>query len=182
MKDGLNIIDNLEGEGLTLLDSRIEDIGVIIARSLRAANRNEYTYKTEIWDALLSEMSTSERIRQKTIGAYTVLYVRDEIVVGYGRLEKDDLEVDGGVLPDVWQSKNLHVDPGVQHQGIGKILVTERERKARSMGVEKLYLESWVFPDTLQFHENNGYQKIGENPREYMGQTLLTHVMEKPLR
>lgn len=181
MEDGIIPIDNLTGEINTLSASQIEDIGVLIARTLLTANRNEDIYPTDVWNALATEVSRSERIRQKTVGAYTVLYVKDEIILGYGRLERDDLEVNGKVLNDVWQLKDLHVDPEQQGKGIGKALVNERERIASLRGINNLYLESWIFPPTLGFLAANGYRTIGENPREYRGHQLLTQVMEKPM-
>ena len=180
----ISVIDNLEGrvDSATISESEYKQIHELIESSLKNANVNDHKYEESAWQKVVAEIGSVEGLKEKTARSYTVLYEEDGKILGYARLERGDLEVGGQVIPNAWQPKNLYIDPSEQGKCIGRQLVGMREDKARAMGAKELYIDSWIFDRTLKFHKENGYEDLGLNRKEWLGEIFYVHVMRKPLK
>lgn len=86
----------------------------------------------------------------------TYIALDGEIPIGSGTLE-----LSCGIRPDLgpWLG-DLVVDPKYQKQGIGKMLVDVRVKKAKQLGFEKLYLFTFD-PNIPRYYQRLGFKTIG---------------------
>lgn len=95
-----------------------------------------------------------EELNQDMPLTYIALY--DEIPVGSCTLQLKD-----NVRPDLgpW-IESVVVDPEYQKQGIGKMLIDTTVKKAKELGLEKLYLFAFD-PSITDYYQRLGWKKIG---------------------
>jgi len=103
------------------------------------------------------ELGSEETARGR--GAFLVLY-RNQIAVGCGAIRLLDAQT--GEL------KRMYVAPGERGKGLGRRLVLELEAEARSLGVQRLVLET----GTRQLAALALYRAVGFHPVPLYGEYL----------
>lgn len=191
----LKIIDNLGADlehTIQLTDSEVRDVSDLVINSLVDANEKDRKYEdNDAWKKIAEDMGAPKDLKEKTRGSYTVIYLDDTDgkIIGYGRLEREDLKMrDGTEIKGAWQLKKIHVSPEAQGReakepgkGVGTSIVRELEKAAISWGIETLFLESWLFEQTSGFYRKKGYIEIGNHPWSYYGISNANPVMAKGL-
>jgi ribosomal protein S18 acetylase RimI-like enzyme len=80
--------------------------------------------------------------------------------------------------PERAEIKRMRVHPDFQGRGIGQILLTELEARARALGYKTLHLDTSVLQVPAQkLYQKNGYREVGRD--RY--QDLEVILYEKPL-
>ena len=97
--------------------------------------------------AFYSLYNNVDRIR------YVVLCYKDSELVGCGGMKKTD--------PAGVEIKRMYVDPDLRGQGVATQILTELEKWAYAVGIERIVLETGKRqPDAIHLYEKNGYQRI----------------------
>jgi len=108
-------------------------------------------------DALMAEFMEHWRITEATIRSLAVTVAElDEVPVAFSGVIK---EGDDTLLVDF-----LFVAPEAQGKGIGDLLLTRAEDRAREQGLPRLYLEADAHAGP--FYENRGFRTLSTRPSE----------------
>lgn len=110
----------------------------------------------------------SERDEQDNDTIHAAAFIGEEIV-GVGRLQKND-ETTG-------QIRYMGVLEGYRSGGIGALLLTHLEEKAREAGLKKVILQAR--DKALEFYQRNGYKV--EEKTFLMFDSIQHYLMEKQL-
>lgn len=154
MAGQLRIIDNLEGITTRLSDDEYRKISDLVVKTIKEANAREQSYAPEQLEVLLARM-TPEMLRMKTEHGYLVLYEEDGQLYGLGCLVNHK---DNG-----WRMSSVYVDSAKRGRGIGTMIVNELERKAKELGIQIRYAYPNLFPSTIRFYENRGFNVLPGN-------------------
>lgn len=136
-----------------------EGISAVIVEALRTTNAKDYT------------PDDIERIARNfsPILVRALLGKRDVVVALLGARVVGTASLDGDVV------RTVFVAPDVQSRGVGRKLMLELERRARTKGVEKLSVPSSITAEP--FYATLGYAPLRD---AYHG-TERTIIMERPL-
>lgn len=158
--------------GYILRDPRPGDMGWIVHRQAVLYAR-EYGWNDE-YEALVAEIvaqylrardPVSERCwiaEREGVGIGSVFVVRDNDTTAKLRL--------------------LYVDPGARGLGIGRRLVDECLRFARSAGYQRMVLwTNSVLLDARRIYEKAGFSLIGEAPHHSFGKDLMGQTWARDL-
>ena len=135
-----------------------------ILRSVEISNSPDYPQS--IIDYQLHTHYTRAWLSKKMQSSYFVVALIDNKVVGTASL--DDNEV-----------TTVFVDPDHQQRGIGRTMMGELERYAKSQGLKGIILNSST--TALGFYKKLDYALVEETTREYMGDKVITYLMKKRL-
>jgi putative acetyltransferase len=166
----MRVIDLLEGNA-KLSDSdvqRISDLSIIASKEA-----NKGAYPPEELDLFISFMAP-KYLKNRFERCYTVLIEEGEELIASGILGKEPNES--------FSLKRVYVLPERRGEGIGTQIMDELERKAKEIGLDRLYFGALPFPGTLRFYENRGYKVIREQFWKYGDITLKEIMMEKTIK
>jgi len=127
---------------------------------------NSPDYPPAIIDYQLHTHYTMDWLSKKMQSSYFVVALMDNKVVGTGSL--DDNEV-----------TTVFVDPDHQRKGIGRTIIGELERYAKSQDIREVILNSSI--TAFGFYKKLDYALVGEAVREYRGNKVITYLMRKHL-
>ena len=145
---------NSETETITVVRMKLTDD---VSQNLVRALNEELTRMYPEPGANHFELGSEETARGR--GAFLVLY-RNQIAVGCGAIRLLDAQT--GEL------KRMYVAPGERGKGLGRRLVLELEAEARSLGVQRLVLET----GTRQLAALALYRAVGFHPVPLYGEYL----------
>jgi molybdopterin-guanine dinucleotide biosynthesis protein A len=98
---------------------------------------------------------------------YTYVAEEDTQIIGFGELE------DNGHIGCFYCHKDF------QGKGVGKRILQQIESKARSLGIQRLFVEASI--TARPFFEKRGFITVRQQEVERRGQTFINFVMEKTL-
>lgn len=146
-------INNLERTNLEVDSDLVEDVIALINSSYFGANTGEYS--DEELEKLLSNRTPSS-IGERLNSSYTILVKDNNNIIACGSLVSKDGKI---------EAKMLNVNSGYRGKGIARNICDIREEYVRSLGYNKIYIESLKFKKTIALHESRGFVRI-ESPRE----------------
>ncbi len=83
----------------------------------------------------------------------------------------------GGIRPNTAEQAEVlrvRVHPGMRRRGVGRLLMTELESRARQLGFSELHLDTTTNqPEALAFYHGIGYHEIGRETRPEWSWTLV---------
>jgi GNAT superfamily N-acetyltransferase len=135
-----------------------------ILRSVEISNSPDYP--PAIIDYQLHTHYTMDWLFEKTQSNYFVVALIDNEVVGTGSLDGNEV-------------KAVFVDPGHQQRGIGRTIMEELERYAKSQDIREIILNSSI--TAFGFYKKLDYALVEETIREYQGDKVITYLMKKHL-
>jgi len=110
-----------------------------------------------------------------------ILACRGEHLLGFA----DTVKPADVPLPQVAGSlelARLYIDPGVQRQGLGRLLLRHAEQQAVQCGAPGLWLTAWVGnARALAFYAAQGYRDLGRWDYVFEDRAYENRVMFKPL-
>jgi len=76
----------------------------------------------------------------------------------------------------------IYLSPSLQGKGIGRFLLEEMEKKAKTLGAEKLFLNVNRFNKAIHFYQRHGYNILREEDIDIgNGYFMNDYVMQKNL-
>ena len=133
-----------------------------ILKSVEVSNAPDYP--SSIIDYQLHTHYTMDRLTKKMQSSYFIVALIDNKVVGTGSLEGTEI-------------KYIFVDPDHQRKDIGRTIIEELERYAKSQGLKEIILNSSI--TAFEFYKTLNYQLVGESVMEYQGDKVITYLMKK---
>jgi len=135
-----------------------------ILRSVEISNSPDYP--PAIIDYQLNTHYTMDWLSKKMQSSYFVVALIDNRVVGTGSLDGNEVTT-------------VFVDPDHQQRGIGRTIMRELERYAKSQDIKEVILNSSI--TALGFYKKLDYALEEETGREYQGYKIITYLMKKRL-
>ena len=133
-----------------------------ILKSVEISNTPDYP--SSIIDYQRDTHYTMDRLTKKMQSSYFIVALIDNKVVGTGSLEGTEI-------------KYIFVDPDHQRKDIGRTIIEELERYAKSQGLKEIILNSSI--TAFEFYKTLNYQLVGESVMEYQGDKVITYLMKK---
>ena len=127
---------------------------------------NSPDYPPAIIDYQLHTHYTMDWLSKKMQSSYFIVVLIDNRVVGTGSLDGNEVTT-------------VFVDPDHQQRGIGRTIMVELERYAKSQDIREIILNSSI--TALGFYKKLDYTLVEETIREYRGDKLITYLMKKRL-
>ena len=127
---------------------------------------NSPDYPPAIIDYQLHTHYTMDWLAKKMQSSYFIVALIDNKVVGTGSLDGNEI-------------KAVFVDPDHQRRGIGRIIMGELERYAKSQGLREIILNSSI--TAFEFYKKLNYKLVEESIRGYQGDNVITYLMKKRL-
>lgn len=92
-------------------------------------------------------------------GAFLVARAEGHPIGGVGLRPISDPDLRVGEIKRLW------VRPDLRRQGIGQLLMSAVEHRARTVGFKRLYLESgYAQPEALELYRTSGWEPVEEYP------------------
>ena len=135
-----------------------------ILRSVEISNSPDYP--PAIIDYQLHTHYTMDWLSEKMQSSYFVVALMDNKVVGTGSLDGNEVTT-------------VFVDPDQQQSGIGRTIMGELERHAKSQGLGEIILNSSI--TAFGFYKKLAYALVGETVREVQEEKVITYLMKKRL-
>lgn len=135
-----------------------------ILRSVEISNSPDYP--PAIIDYQLHTHYTMDWLSKKMQSSYLVVALTDNKVVGTGSLDDNEITT-------------VFVDPDHQKRGIGRTIMRELERYAKSQGLREVVLNSSI--TASGFYKKLDYALVEESVREVQGDKVITYLMKKHL-
>jgi ribosomal protein S18 acetylase RimI-like enzyme len=135
-----------------------------ILRSVEISNSQDYSLA--IIDYQLHTHYTMDWLSEKMQSSYFVVALMDNKVAGTGSLDGNEVTT-------------VFVDPDYQQRGIGRTIMEELERYAKSQGLREIILNSSI--TAFGFYKKLDYALEGETVREVQGDKVITYLMKKRL-
>jgi ribosomal protein S18 acetylase RimI-like enzyme len=135
-----------------------------ILRSVEISNSPDYP--PAIINYQLHTHYTMDWLSKKMQSSHFVVALIDNRVVGTGSLDGNEVTT-------------VFVDPNHQQRGIGRTIMGELERYAKSQGLREIILNSSI--TAFGFYKKLDYALVEETIREYQGDKVITYLMEKRL-
>jgi ribosomal protein S18 acetylase RimI-like enzyme len=135
-----------------------------ILRSVEISNSPDYS--PAIIDYQLHTHYTMDWLSEKMQSSYFVVALMDNKVVGTGSLEGNEVTT-------------VFVDPDHQQRGIGRTIMGELERYAKSEGLKEIVLNSSI--TAFGFYKKLDYALEGETVRGVQRDKVITYLMKKRL-
>jgi ribosomal protein S18 acetylase RimI-like enzyme len=161
-------VDIVQGYSIEIVELRRLDrkfdrqVLECILRSVEISNSPDYP--PAIIDYQLHTHYTMDWLSKKMQSSYFVAALIDSKVVGTGSLDGNEVTT-------------VFVDPDYQQRGIGRTIMGELERYAKSQGLRKIILNSSI--TALGFYKKLDYALVEETIREYQGDKVITYLMKK---
>ena len=133
-----------------------------ILRSVEISNSPDYP--PAIIDYQLHTHYTMDWLSKKMQSSYFVVALIDNKVVGTGSLDGNEVTT-------------VFVDPDHQHRGVGRTIMGELERYAKSQGLREIILNSSI--TAFGFYRKLDYVLEEEAIREVQGDRVITYLMKK---
>jgi ribosomal protein S18 acetylase RimI-like enzyme len=135
-----------------------------ILRSVEISNSPDYPQA--IIDYQLRIHYTMDWLSKKMQSSYFVVALIDNKVVGTGSLDDNEITT-------------VFVHPDHQQRGIGRTIMGELERYAKSQDIREVILNSSI--TAFGFYKKLDYALVEETTRGYQGDKLITYLMKKRL-
>ena len=135
-----------------------------ILRSVEISNSPDYP--PAIIDFQLHTHYTMDWLSKKMQSSYFVVALIDNRVVGTGSLDGNEVTT-------------VFVEPDQQQRGIGRTIMAELERYAKSQGIREVVLNSSI--TARGFYKKLDYALVEETVRDYQGDKVITYLMKKRL-
>ncbi len=126
---------------------------------------NSKDYTDDELKAWAPENLDSSLWDESFLKSYTIVFILDNIIVGFG-----DIRYDGYL-------DRLYVHKEYQNQGIAKKIVDNLENYVEKLGVDIITTEASI--TAKPFFEKMGYNIIKEQQVERRGQYLTNYIMKK---
>jgi GNAT superfamily N-acetyltransferase len=107
-----------------------------------------------------------EWITRQMQSRYFIVALIEGKVVGTGSLDGDEI-------------KAVFVDPSYQRRGVGRAMMEELERYARTMGLKEVELKSSI--TAYYFYKRLDYHLIEKISEEFQDDRIVTYLMKKRL-
>lgn len=145
-------------------DADREAIWTVHVRAIRETCSRVYPAdQIRAWSDLLSPASYIDVLRNRVV----VVAEDDKAVIGFGQLDAAKREIEA-----------VYVLPDRQGQGVGRALLQELESRAKTAGIDKLWLSATL--NAVPFYERAGFNTEGPAVHQLpTGQTLACVRMQK---
>ena len=128
---------------------------------------NSPDYPPSVIEYQLQTHYTMEWITRQMQSRYFIVALIEGKVVGTSSLDGNEI-------------KAMFVDPSHQRRGVGRAMIEELERYARTMGFKEVELKSSI--TAYDFYKRLNYRLFEELSEEIQGDKVVTYHMKKRLR
>ena len=146
-------------------DSRF--VGEIYQQTIQSICIKDYTIEQcNAWGGTaVDENAWQQRMERKIQNSEVLICERNDVIVGYGELDKDG-HID-----------NFYVHKDYQRLGVGREIYQGIEKEAMNLGLSKLFVE--VSITARDFFKSMGFTEIKENYVNCGSEMLKNYIMEK---
>ncbi|HOZ84927.1 MAG TPA: GNAT family N-acetyltransferase [Niabella sp.] len=147
-----------------------------------------YDLAAKIWPEAFAQILTDQQIEYMMKMMYALPVLEKEIergvlyfifyhkgkAVGYTAIEPKE--------NNHFKLHKIYLSPSLQGKGIGRFLLEEMEKKAKTLGAEKLFLNVNRFNKAIHFYQRHGYNILREEDIDIgNGYFMNDYVMQKNL-
>lgn len=146
----VHIVDNLlfpSAEKSVIEPYIAGQIAGLICENTVAANSDD-TYSYKALKHLVSNKNEKTIMQRVENGFLVYLTDMASMVVGCGMVVYNH---------ERYFAKTLHVENAYKGMGYARLICSIREKMLAQKGIEELYIESLMFPATIDFHKSRGF-------------------------